>query len=461
MSPYASIVVPTFDRASTLAASIRSALRQTVQNIEVIICGDGATEDVRTIVHELERQDGRVRFLDFPKAPHRGAVNRHRAVEDARSERIFYNDDDDLLLPHHVETLGPELDHAGIVSTPVISVQTDGRISLGLEDSSHPLIRQLFVDDRYKGIFDTHIAHRKSSYRANDANWGDAADRRPVTHMLKGFAANPAVVWRNIHRITALSFHGACRTGMPAQERAGELARWTKEIETANATEASLRHRGTYAFHAMRLFRVLRPLGHMDDETQLTPLLGHTFSSDFFTTHQSAQLSAMRALFLKQQAPVDVCVSLLEDLANARLGSAYVTGTAVQLLLRGLPRSTAQEVVESCTPRPAISLALFHLKARLKSVTEADIALVEAAMQDSEPWTRHHFGLSIVEALEKARCLDAAWRFCLGLEQGGPENSPYAIDYWRIRERVALARHDGHEADAARETWIQLEEQFK
>lgn len=458
-SPYASIVIPTFDRASTLAASIRSALGQTVEDIEVIICGDGATDAVRAIAQEFERQDSRLRFLDFPKAPHRGAVNRHRAVEDARSDRIFYNDDDDLLLPHHVATLGPELDRADIVSTPVASIQADGRISLGLEDSSHPTIRHLLVEDRYKGVFDTHIAHRKSSYRANAAKWSDAADLRPVTHMLKGFAGNPAVTWKNIHRITALSFHGASRTGMPAQQRAAELAGWENEIGNADI-EDELRRRGSYAFHAMRLFRVLRPLGLMDDEAELASLLGQSLGSSFLTPHQSAQLLAMRSLFLKQPAPLDTCISLLEDIADARLGPAYMTGIAIQLLLRGLPKANIQAVIEGCAPRPAIALANFHLNARLKKIGETDLASAETAMLETAPWAQHFFGLSIVEALEKGKYFDTAWRFCLGLEESAPADTPYAINYWRIRERVALSRQDTNEAAAAQEKSTQLEERF-
>ncbi|MFK5219894.1 glycosyltransferase, partial [Lactococcus cremoris] len=37
---YASIVIPTHDRAETLAISVESALRQTEERIEVVIVGD-------------------------------------------------------------------------------------------------------------------------------------------------------------------------------------------------------------------------------------------------------------------------------------------------------------------------------------------------------------------------------------------------------------------------------------
>src|SRR5262245_49821665 len=104
-APLASIIIPTHDRAVTLPLSIQSALDQTVRDIEVVVVGDGCTDECRKVAHEFTARDGRVVFRDLPKAPLRGVANRDLAVREARGSFIFYNDDDDLLLPHHVSVL--------------------------------------------------------------------------------------------------------------------------------------------------------------------------------------------------------------------------------------------------------------------------------------------------------------------------------------------------------------------
>ena len=48
--PLVSIVIPTFNMGSLVADSIRSALNQTYQNIEVILIDDGSSDDTRSIL---------------------------------------------------------------------------------------------------------------------------------------------------------------------------------------------------------------------------------------------------------------------------------------------------------------------------------------------------------------------------------------------------------------------------
>ena len=45
----------------------RIALRQSLGDIEILIVGDGVDDLTRSIIAELTRKDGRIRFFDFPK----------------------------------------------------------------------------------------------------------------------------------------------------------------------------------------------------------------------------------------------------------------------------------------------------------------------------------------------------------------------------------------------------------
>jgi len=161
--PYASVVVPTHDRAATLASAIDSIQRQSIADIEILIVGDGVSQQVRSIARKLAASDSRVVFLDWPKAPGRGGRNRDRAVNLTRGERIFYCDDDDLFLPHHVETLGAALDDSECADTQAASVSLCGHVQLALANHRRGLIRDALASGRTRAIFDTHFAHRKAT----------------------------------------------------------------------------------------------------------------------------------------------------------------------------------------------------------------------------------------------------------------------------------------------------------
>ena len=252
MQPYGSIIIPTFDRASTLGLSIQSALWQTEAAIEVLVVGDGCSADCRAIARHWAAIDRRVRFLDWPKAPLNGGANRDRAVREAKADRIFYSDDDDLLLPHHVATLGSALDGWDVVDTPVVGVRPDGRVDLGLHDSADGTIRSMLARDTFKAVFDTHLAHTKNSYLRLGAPWASGSVGNAISHMLDGFASVPSIRWRTIQRLTALSFHGARRVTMSDAQRRTELQRWM-EIASRCESEGQIRQTSSYAFHASRL----------------------------------------------------------------------------------------------------------------------------------------------------------------------------------------------------------------
>jgi hypothetical protein len=166
MDPYASVIIPSHDRAATLAAAVASVQRQTVPNIEILIVGDGATAEVTSVAQALAAADPRVRFHAFEKGPTDGGLNIDRAVHSAHSERIFFNDDDDVWLRQHVEVIGPLLETADIADTFPVSVGAmvtaqGQRLHGTLVNGANEHIRRLLANDRLKLTFDTHVAHRK------------------------------------------------------------------------------------------------------------------------------------------------------------------------------------------------------------------------------------------------------------------------------------------------------------
>ena len=271
MPPYASAIVPTHDRASTLPVALRSIARQTVSNIEIIVVGDGATDEVAAAAETFAEADKRVRFLRFDKGENDGGDNRDRGVLEARSERIFYCDDDDIWLPQHVETLGPHLDGNDIVDTLAVSVgmipvAATQRLHGALVNHGNGRTRTLLAEHRLKLIFDTHLAHRKSRYVAMGRPWVNR-EIFSIDHLLTTFAADNDVRWTTLPTATALSLHGLGRRHATASERVAEIERWF--ARTASWTPDHLIRQANFGWYFFRLLSAERPL---PDDTVATYL---------------------------------------------------------------------------------------------------------------------------------------------------------------------------------------------
>lgn len=99
-SPLVSAVIPTRDRPDLLASAVRSALRQTWTNIEVIVIVDGP--DPATAAYLETCIDTRLRVVYL--AERRGGSDaRNAGVRAARSEWIAFLDDDDEWLPEKID----------------------------------------------------------------------------------------------------------------------------------------------------------------------------------------------------------------------------------------------------------------------------------------------------------------------------------------------------------------------
>src|SRR4051812_32075592 len=255
MDPYASVIIPSHDRAATLAAAVASVQRQTVPNIEILIVGDGATAEVTSVAQALAAADPRVRFHAFEKGPTDAGLNIDRAVHSAHSERIFFNDDDDVWLRQHVEVIGPLLETADIADTFPVSVGAmvtaqGQRLHGTLVNGANEHIRRLLASDRLKLTFDTHVAHRKSSYIALGSP-RRTTQGYSVTALLKAFASASHMRWSTLATTTALSLHGAARAAASAEQRRAEIELWL--ARSAMWTPQELFQQVDFTSHLLRM----------------------------------------------------------------------------------------------------------------------------------------------------------------------------------------------------------------
>jgi len=96
--PLFSVVIPTYNREKFIGRAIRSVLRQSCDDYEIIVVDDGSTDRTRRVVQSF---GGRVRYI---RQPNRGPSEaRNTGIRSARGEFIAFLDSDDRFLPNKLE----------------------------------------------------------------------------------------------------------------------------------------------------------------------------------------------------------------------------------------------------------------------------------------------------------------------------------------------------------------------
>jgi GT2 family glycosyltransferase len=127
VDPLVSIIVPTYNRAYCIGATLESALAQTHRELDVIVVDDGSTDGTRELVQQRFGHDRRVRYVHKPNGGVASA--RNRAIPLVRGEYVAFLDSDDLWQPWKLEL---QLDvlrrfpEAGMVWTDMDEVLSDG-----------------------------------------------------------------------------------------------------------------------------------------------------------------------------------------------------------------------------------------------------------------------------------------------------------------------------------------------
>jgi glycosyltransferase involved in cell wall biosynthesis len=106
MTPFFTVVIPVYNRATVLGDALRSVLAQTEQDFEIVVVDDGSTDHPERTVQEV----GDPRIVLARQDNGGGGAARNTGIDMAQGRFIAFLDSDDEFLPHHLATMRKLLD---------------------------------------------------------------------------------------------------------------------------------------------------------------------------------------------------------------------------------------------------------------------------------------------------------------------------------------------------------------
>ena len=102
-APLVSIIIATYNWSSVLRYALQSVLGQTFASYELLVIGDGCTDDSADVV--AAANDPRIRWHNLPRNSGNQSLPNNTGMEMARGKCIAYHGHDDIWHPSHLERL--------------------------------------------------------------------------------------------------------------------------------------------------------------------------------------------------------------------------------------------------------------------------------------------------------------------------------------------------------------------
>ena len=227
--PQVTVIIPTYNWSSVLPYSIGSALRQTFAGFELLVDGDGCTDDSEEVVGRIG--DPRVRWINLPENTRHQSGPNNEGLRQARGEIIAYLGHDDLWFPHHLEAHLAAYDSEGAdVTYPILGlVQPDG------------IVTPWTALPKY-GSFTppSSLTHRKTM-TDELGPWRHYSETSVTPDAeLVGRAWRAGRKFTFVPRLTAIKFAASARPGVYETKPCHEQAEWFDRIGSDPALEARL-----------------------------------------------------------------------------------------------------------------------------------------------------------------------------------------------------------------------------
>jgi glycosyltransferase involved in cell wall biosynthesis len=219
-APRVSIIMPTYNWSSVLPYSIGSAQAQTFPDFELLVIGDGCTDDSAEVVRAIG--DARVQWIGLDRNSGHQSTPNNEGLRRARGEIIAYLGHDDLWLPDHLAALVRTIDDGADLAHAITRV-----VSPNAGDD--PLY---FQADHRPGQFlpPSAVAHRRTVVE----RIGGWRDHREISEVPE------TDLWRRAHeagfrfvfvpRVTLVKLPASYRRNVYRERPCHEQAEWLERI---------------------------------------------------------------------------------------------------------------------------------------------------------------------------------------------------------------------------------------
>jgi hypothetical protein len=110
-APLVSVIIATYNYSTVLRCSIQSVLGQTFHDFELLVIGDGCTDDSEAVAASFG--DARIHWHNLPRNSGYQAAPNNAGLEMARGRYVAYLGHDDLWMPNHLERLIQAIQQSG------------------------------------------------------------------------------------------------------------------------------------------------------------------------------------------------------------------------------------------------------------------------------------------------------------------------------------------------------------
>ena len=231
-----SVIIPTYNWSEVLRCAIKSVLDQRFADFELLVVGDGCTDDTADVVARAARVDGRVRWIGLPRNAGTQAVPNNAGLDLAGGPIVTYLGHDDLWLPHHLDTVVDALAQAPDAAV----VHTRSCLMVpGRPPTTHPPAGYEFSPGDW--LAPTATGHRRDAVSAL-GGWR-TPDRSGTRDPEADLWARVAEVHGQAvlsPRITAMKLPASSRRGVYRTRPSTEQHRWLDRIERAPDPELML-----------------------------------------------------------------------------------------------------------------------------------------------------------------------------------------------------------------------------
>lgn len=101
--PFFSVIIPTYNRAAMLAATLQTIVNQDFTDFEILVIDDGSTDDTQQVVKTLFSTNPKVRYLY--KQNEERSVARNYGIAHAKGQFAVFFDSDDFMHVDNLSTL--------------------------------------------------------------------------------------------------------------------------------------------------------------------------------------------------------------------------------------------------------------------------------------------------------------------------------------------------------------------